>query len=121
MMESSAKGKTFEEEIRYALEIQKNEKSLPFTIEKDDRNQACDIRIDWKDLGIIGIEAKDKKNVSRVDIEKFNSDRSKNNFVGFHFLNVTILFLEPESHVSIRADVENRVQRVNEDTICHPG
>jgi len=110
-VEPTSKGKTFEEEIKYALKCE-NRKRNDARYQIDDTNitRACDIRIYGNGLSI-GIEAKAKKRIEKGDIDKFNSDRVKNNFTGSVFWSKTSKILgtddsgEGEGYLSL--DVNN--------------
>lgn len=84
-VQSSAKGKTFEEQIKYCLKNCKQITSLPCSIDERDRIKACDVRLDVQDFGIVGIEVKDKVTITKDDIDKFNKDRISNAFVASIF------------------------------------
>ena len=81
-VEPTAKGKTFEEQILYMLKSVNRNYKLGFTVDGSNRTGACDIRIEYPGLGVIGIEAKSKQRITHEDIVKFNRDRVQNNFVG---------------------------------------
>ena len=83
-VESTAKGKTFEEKIIYMLKEINREENLGFKIDDNNKTKACDIRFEYREL-LIGIEAKDKKKITKDDINKFNRDRIMNNFAGAIF------------------------------------
>uniref|UniRef100_A0A7M5WY54 Uncharacterized protein n=1 Tax=Clytia hemisphaerica TaxID=252671 RepID=A0A7M5WY54_9CNID len=84
-VESSAKGKTFEEEIKYALVQTKRMLNFDCVIDTQNKMRSCDVRIRVPELGIVGIEAKDKQMITKDDISKFNRDRLQNGFVGSIF------------------------------------
>jgi len=82
---SSAKGKTFEEEIRYTLKTCQKLMQMPCKIDEKDRTKACDIRLHVQGLGVVGIEAKNKAIISKADVVKFNKDRIENHFAASIF------------------------------------
>ena len=88
-VEPTAKGKTFEEMIIFKLKTINRNHNLGFKIDDKSKKKACDIRLEYRGQGTIGIEAKDKQRIENNDITKFDRDRLQNNFDGAVFWSKT--------------------------------
>lgn len=76
---SNNKGKVFEYMIDLLLKHNLNNK---FDVIKDNKNRRMDLRLRHKEEEyLIGIECKDKKVVTKKDIEKFKRDKVENKFL----------------------------------------
>jgi len=98
------KGMTHEQSIEYILKEVAGDK---YEVINNGKNKKMDIRLHRKDGSFtIGVECKDKENVSSKDIEKFTRDKCINKFYRNIFISANCIkgFIEENNQVKIKGD-----------------